>query len=229
MNKIEPGPITMQKAGFSYTGTVVQKEGTIELERDTDVFLDIPPGIQGVIIAAVHTDPTPFLDVIPDKECIIAPIVTLCYRPKSEEYSLENLKKNPTHYFTVHIPHIAQKKKDSIIVRSGHSSDARVNNKPAYKDIPRTLVKGDIREASPKGTFITASTEHGDEILLQTQRFCTITVTSRECTCEKEAVALIYGGFYGHEKKFATTKAYLASPLYKNRGHRKVDGHHFNQ
>ncbi len=199
---------------------MVQQEGTIEIQKNTDVFLDIPPGIQGFIIAAVHTDPRPFIDVIPDDECLIAPIVTLCYQPRSEEYSLKELKKNPEHYFTIYIPHIAQMKKDLIIVRS--TSELQ----PKEKDRKICILMYEITRGGDgkgtKGTFTTSDKDHSDKIVIRTQQFSNIISTCPSGECIKRVFALIYGGFQGHEKKYANIKVYLANALFEMKAHGSV-------
>ncbi len=199
----------------------MHKEGTIEILENTDVFLDIPPGVCGVIIGAVHTDPTPFLDVIPDDQCLIAPIVTLCYRPISDEYSLDKLKANPQHYFTIHLPHIATENKSSIVVRCELTIESP-ENRSLSGHIMRLPHKGDAKTISSKGTFTTDDNEHGDEILIETQQFCNYIATSTECRCEREAVGLIYGGFGDQAKAYAKMMVYLASSLYKKKAFRNV-------
>ena len=203
-------------------GTMVHGKGTIEIQTNTDVFLEIPHGIQGVIIAAVHTDPSPFLSVIPDNECIIAPIVTLSYRPRSEEYSLEKLIANSEDHFTVHIPHIVQENKDSITVRCQSLIEPTESDKSVHRHVQTLPRRGNNLKISSKGTITTSDNGQSDEILIETQQFCNYISTSTECKCEKEALGLIYGGFEGQAKNYAKMKVYLASSLYQKKAFRGV-------
>ncbi len=210
----------MHKGGISYTSTMVEKEERIEVQKNTDIFLDIPKGIQGIIIAAVHADPTPFLDIIPDDECIIAPIVTLNYKPRSNKYSLELLKANPENYFTLLIPHIVKENRDAIIVRSGCSLEFH-GKKSGYQLISR---KGYAKTGSHKGIFTLDAQDKGN-IQIETQQFSAYICTSTDHRCEKEAVGLIYGVFL-HEN-LAMIRVYLANSLYKKKAHRSVSIKYF--
>ena len=207
---------TADLAGITFTVTMVHEKGRIEIQENTDVFLDVPFGIQGLMIASVHTDPKPFFDVVPDDECIIAPIVTLFYQPRSDEYSLDELKKYRDRYFSIQIPHIQKENQGSINVQSGHRIDS---GKVVYKPIPRANDKDDTQEAFPKATFMTTT----NDILIHMQQFCDFISTCKNGNCEKEAVALIYGGFPNNEE--AIIRVYLGTSLTALIANRRVSIH----
>ena len=48
---------------------------------DSEVLLEVPSGIYGVILAKVHTDHSKFLHHIPHEDCVVSPICEYLLRP----------------------------------------------------------------------------------------------------------------------------------------------------
>ena len=206
-------PIQMEKGGKTYIATVVRGkpsvlQGTWHGEK-SGVKLEIPAGIHGIILACVHTDPTPYLKFIPENECFVAPTV---------EYSLQSFI-NPTpmdsatEMFKITIPHVAKEHniRESIIVRKG---EIALGDQANFETIKRIRDANDLlTNTDRESSFYTVGKNN---ITICTGTFCQFTITSSEKACNITAYALIYGGIdEAGQDILAKTRVFLCSPLYE--------------
>ncbi len=203
----------MEKGGKTYIATVVcgkpsVLQGTWQGEK-SGVKLEIPSGVHGTIIGCIHTDPTPFLKIIPDSECFIAPTVEYSLLPNQ----IIEQSTSTTDMFRIVVPHIAKDEniQKSIVVRKGEIALAEQAD---FRKIRRVQDANDLlTNAIQEDTFFTVGKNN---ITICTRTFCQFTITSTEKTCDLSAVALIYGGIdQAGQNIFAKTRVFLCSPLYE--------------
>ena len=109
---------TFHKGYKQFTGVRVHGESAV-LQGPGSVQLHIPEGLLGFISGHAHTDPTPFLDHIPESECLVSPIV---------EYNCSFSYSCPIGLFKIKIPHCVENKKHFLHIRVWHGD--------IYKKIP---------------------------------------------------------------------------------------------
>ena len=88
----------------------------------SDVQLHIPEGFHGFISGHAHTDPTPFLDHIPESECLVSPIA---------EYNFSLNTNYPDELFEIKVPHCLKDQKQFQNIRVWHGDIYKKN--PFYQ------------------------------------------------------------------------------------------------
>ena len=72
---VEPTQLVFCRGYKQFYGIRVRGNRAVLQGPKSDVKLQVPPGLHGLISGHMHTDPTPFLHAIPESECLVAPIV----------------------------------------------------------------------------------------------------------------------------------------------------------
>ena len=67
--------VTFHKGYKLFSGIQMNGKKSVLQGPGSDIQLHIPEGLLGFISGHAHTDPTPFLKVIPKSECLVSPIV----------------------------------------------------------------------------------------------------------------------------------------------------------
>ena len=67
--------VTFHKGYKMFCGIKLNGKSAVLQGPRSDVQLHIPEGLHGFISGHAHTDPTPFLNVIPESECLVSPIM----------------------------------------------------------------------------------------------------------------------------------------------------------
>ena len=67
--------VTFHKGYKLFCGIYVNGQSTLLQGPESDVKLHIPEGLHGFISGHAHTDPTPFLNIVSESECLVSPIV----------------------------------------------------------------------------------------------------------------------------------------------------------
>ena len=103
--------VTFHKGYKLFAGVRVNGEKSVLQGPGSDVQLHTPEGLHGFISGHAHTDPTPFLKVIPKSECLVSPI--------AEYYSSfsSNCQKS---LFEIKVPHCVRKRKQFQNIRVWH-------------------------------------------------------------------------------------------------------------
>ena len=105
------GSVTFHKGYKLFCGICVNGETTVLQGPKSDVKLRIPKGLWGFIYGHAHTDPTPFLSVLPESECLVSPIVEYnCFLRSNFREGL----------FVIKIPHCVQDQKQFQNIRVWH-------------------------------------------------------------------------------------------------------------
>ena len=87
--------VTFNKGYKLFAGVRLNGEKSVLQGPGSDVQLHIPEGLHGFISGHAHTDPAPFLDHIPESECLVSPIVeyncTLTKRIYNKDFQIKIL------------------------------------------------------------------------------------------------------------------------------------------
>ena len=165
---------------------------------DSDVTLHVPRNtVQGDVAAWVHTNPTVFKHLLPNRECLISPIVM--FGPKS---GTDPVTCRAGQYFTIQIPHAVPNIVDL-------QSEIRVR----YGDIHGPILL--LRQAYQRGPFSDQEVSYqvnDSHITVYSRHLTGFVVTlSRDYCYSKESSIRVFGtlGDSG-----LCLKAYLCSPLY---------------
>ena len=87
-------------------------QGAVLQGPGSDVQLLIPEGLNGFIFGHAHTDPTPFLEHIPESECLVSPIAEYKFCSFTGSF---NCSKG---FFEIIIPHYVKDRR-RIRIRHG--------------------------------------------------------------------------------------------------------------
>ena len=79
-------------------------------DPDSDVSVDIPAGIKGILRWKIHTEFSRFLHIVPDEECFIGPVVELHLKPFLDE-------EREQHQYRIKIPHCLQTEEERSLVK----------------------------------------------------------------------------------------------------------------
>ena len=180
-------PMTMQKNWRRYIGTVSRGEARRLQGEDSDVSLDIPPGLPGVYLCRVHTDHTRFTrhGIVPESECIIGPFVEFEFKQLQNKPD-DKVKKSPEAFFEICIPHCLSEPElwKNIKVRHGNifpgengqvdeiheiSSKANEKNTDMYYEITEKFIN------------------------IFTREFCHFTCTACNKKCNPKTLILLFG------------------------------------
>ena len=151
------------------------------------VELHIPEGLHGFISGHAHTDPTPFLNVIPESECLVSPIV---------EYKCSFTKNSPEGLFEIKVPHCVRNRKQFQHIRVRHGD--------IYSNLPFSA----IASFSVDEDFITIITSRFSQYI------CTADGCRESCT--GNAKAFIFGRItpLRYPPIKSALRIYMCSPLY---------------
>ena len=106
--------VEFQKGWRTYFGIQVHGAGGVLQGKGSAVLLYISKGLWAFVYGYIHTDPSPFLQEIPEDHCLVAPIVEY-------HYEASNDVTNKQHFFRIKVPHCVSQKEDlkSIQVHQG--------------------------------------------------------------------------------------------------------------
>ena len=79
-------------------------------DPESNVSVDIPAGIKGILRRKIHTEFSRFLHIVPDEECFIGPVVELHLKPFPDDESEQ-------HQYRIRIPHCLQTKEEMSLVK----------------------------------------------------------------------------------------------------------------
>ena len=102
----------MWKGNKQFSGVRVKGNRAVLQGPKSDIKLYIPQNVDGYISGHVHIDPALFLHIIPDSECLVAPIVE--YNHKSYQSHQHNI------WFKIKIPHCIRKSSDLKTIKVRH-------------------------------------------------------------------------------------------------------------
>ena len=105
-----------------YFGVQVNGEKAVLQGPGSDVQLHIPEGLHGFISGHAHTDPTPFLDHIPESDCLVSPIA---------EYNCSFTSSCPKRLFETIVPHCVRNQEFFQQIRVWHGD---IHNKTPFLD-----------------------------------------------------------------------------------------------
>ena len=210
---IGPSPIQMEKGGNTFIATVVHGQESVLQESwqgvNSAVKLEIPHGIYAIVVGCVYTNPAPFLSLIPNSECFIAP--TVGYSVWPTKYSHQ--KTLGLSLFKLTVPHAAKNPhhRNSIVVRKGDIAVAKSEeNFKAISKLQGAAATGNSGAIDASQYYVL-----DNEVLIYTRTFSQFTCTTCEKTCDAGAMALIYGGMAeGDKDMIVKTRIFLGSPLY---------------
>ena len=139
-----------------------------------------------------------FLHVIPDTECLVAPIVEYNYKVYQDyEHQI---------WFKIKIPHYIKKISDLKTIKVRHGD---IHKNLSFVQLPTSTCHFDVDP---------------NRIIIHTQHFSQFTCTSCRKLCQAGAKAFIFGTISTLQYKpiTATVRLYLASPLYQIQDYYKV-------
>ena len=194
-------PITMYKNRRQYIATVVHGEGGMLRGQRSDVSLKIPKKVHGIYFSRVHRDHTRFKGIIPEKECIIGPLVEFGHLGEKEmEEDLEN-------WYEIRIPHCISKQEywKAIKVRNG----SIFNKGKLFQEVPP-------KEKAANGEMHYEINEFYIQIF--TKHFCHFTCSiCPDYSCSASAMVFLFGKLtrsLGNPNSFVQVKTFLCSKLF---------------
>ena len=193
-------PMWMEKGFQKYIGTVSREEvGTLQ-GPDSDVILHIPGSVNGVIIGCVHTNLSEFVGVIPEEECIIAPMTEYHYYPFKGEETLKEQK------FIINIPHCLPEESqwDDVKVRMGDSKFVTIER---------------LNESTQQETYFTVDENF---IAISTSHFSKICPSCRQHCCYDKAILLVFGSLQPLPISAASVRPFFCGIHYNIEDYRQV-------
>ncbi len=174
--------------------------------EDSSVSITTPNGTRGSISCVVHTDPTLFLDHIPDDECLIAPIV---------DCQLSEDSQTPSGWFVLSVPHCQNIDPKQVTVRHGD-----IYGKPSQA-FQRSIHLTGSAAVSEKASFFQMN---DTEIIIYTKKFSQFICTSCKLVCYGQGQAFIFGKKIEKVDAGLVTslRLYTCSPLYIIEDYREV-------
>ena len=180
---------------------------------DSDVTLHVPMNtIQGGVAAWVHTNPTTFKHLLPNRECLVSPIVM--FGPKSPT---DPITCSAGQYFTIQIPHVIPNVVDlqsRIRVRYGDIHGPSLLMRQAYQ-------RG---QASNQGVSYQVNDTH---ITVYSRHLTGFVVTlARDYCFSKESSIRVFGAL---GDTGLCLKAYMCSSLYAIKDFQEVESLFLNR
>ncbi len=195
-------PIELKKGGRTYIGTVVHGFKSMLQGDHSTVKLEIPEGLYGTIKGCIHTNIAPFMshNIIPDSECLVAPIPEYTFI-QSPEYQSEVAE--PFKITLLTPEQIAKDKTEYLRIRVRHG------------DIHTTPVKVRLMPENPTGTDSYSFRSYDRTIEISTRSFSQFICTVCKKYCSAGARVFIFGGITQISAKIYTRiRVYLCSFLY---------------
>ena len=190
--------VVMQKDFKNYAGVRVRGNGAVLQAPGSAVKLTAPTGLDAFVMGHVHTDPKPFLHLIPDAECLVSPVV--------DYHCFFNEDKPGSAWFKVKIPHCITKKKILKTVKVRHGD--------IYKNVPFTEVPSADCHFEVDEQYVTIFTRHFSQFIC----------TSCAKVCHGDGKAFIFGRMSSltYTPLNAALRLYVCSPLYRIDDYRQV-------
>ena len=178
------------KGNNQFYGIRVQGNRAVLQGPDSGAKLHVPSGLDGFISGHMHLDANPFLQFIPESECLVSPIVEYIWSPSEGKESVP--------WFKIKIPHCVTKYDDLKTIKVRHGD---IHKSLPFVELPTITCHFDV------------DTNH---IIIYTQHFSQFICTSCRKLCQAEAKAFIFGSISPFQYKpiRSTLKLYLCSPLY---------------
>ncbi len=196
--------------------------------QNSGVSISTPAGAQGSISCAVHTDPTLFLDHIPDDECLIAPIV---------DCQLSDGTRTDSGWFTLSIPCCQNVDPNSVRVRHGNiytevpEPFEEIMTESEYVEAfaKRFLHEKEDRKKELKSSMYAVRTD-SNHIIIFTKEFSQFICTSCKQVCHGQGQAFVFGKILQNigNGSVASLRLYTCSPLYLIEDYREVRGKQVN-
>ena len=180
--------VTFHKGYKLFAGVRVNGEKAVLQGPGSDVKLDIPEGLHGFISGHAHTDLIPFLDHIPQSECLVSSIAEYNCAFTRRIYNEE--------FFKIKVPHCVENLNQIHHIQVWHG------------DIYKRLPFSKYRKYAVYDKYINIYTSHFSQF------FCT--VAGCEERCHGNPKAFIFGRIT--PLRFPPIKSalriYMCSPLY---------------
>ena len=162
---------------------------------ESEIKLHIPEGLHGFISGHAHTNPTPFLNHIPESECLVSPIA---------EYNCFFTSSCPKGLFKIKVPHCVSDQKQFQHIRVRHGDIYQKT--PFYEKCTFTVDK----------EFITIQTSKFSQFI------CSIPECQESCYGNPKA--FIFGRVtpLRYPPIKSALRIYMCSPLYDIKDFEKV-------
>ena len=154
----------------------------------SDVQLHIPEGLHGLISGHAHTDPTPFLDHIPQSDCLVSPIA---------DYNCSLIISNcPEELFEIKVPHCLKDRKQLHHIRVRHGD--------IYNGVPFV----EMLSFTVDEKYITIKTSSFSQFI------CTVAGCQEKCSGNPKA--FVFGRItpLKYQPIYSALRIYMCSPLY---------------
>ena len=177
------------KKGFkTYACTLVKgNKATLNIPNSA-TELHIPEDIDAFVMGHSHTNVTPFLQHMPDSECLVSPI--------ADYHMVYSGVKAGEKLFKIRIPHCVRNTEDLKHIRVRHGD--------VYRNVPFTIVPSE-------SVYVLES-----EVVVYTTHFSQFFCTSCKKTCHRDGKAFIFGTLSPPKCTPVTSalRLYLCSPLF---------------
>ncbi len=195
--------MTLTKGHREYIATASYGWGAVLQGDDSEVRLSIPKGMHCTVIGHIHTHTQDILKLIPDGECLIAPIPEYLCTVKHRE--------NERDMFQIRIRHCVLDRWNNIIVRCGDF----------HNGTPFTCMLKKAAFSPGEGNHYTVDEEF---INIYTSHFCQFVCTICGDKCRGEIQALLFGTLFmtGEDRLTHVSTLYLCGALYSIKDFRKV-------
>ena len=170
-----------------FTGVRMNGNKAVLQGPGSDVQLHIPEGLHGFISGHAHTDPTPFLDHIPQSECLVSPIA---------EYNCSLISNCPEELFETKVPHCLKDRKQFPYIRVHHG------------DIYTGVSFVEMLSFTVDEKFITIKTSSFSQFI------CTVAGCHEKCYGNPKV--FVFGRItpLKYQPIYSALRTYMCSPLY---------------
>ncbi len=187
-------------------------ESTTYYLRDSGITITPPVGTEGSLFFKVHTDPSPFLNHIPQDECLIAPILDCFVTTKRALIAKA--------WFILQIPHCLSNKDfdaESVVVRKGNVD---FSNVPFQK-----LVLCQRENDGFLHNYESFYLLDVNNILIYVKSFSQFVCTSCKLVCHGQGQAFVFGKIAKNTDVGTVTslRLYTCSPLYIIKDYKEVN------
>ena len=177
--------VTFHKGYKLFCGIYVNGQSAVLQGPGSAVKLHIPEGLYGFISGHAHIDPTPFLNHIPETECLVSPIV---------EYNCSLTRNCGKGLFVVKVPHCLR--------NSTEFKNIRVHHGDIYNGVPF----GEILSFTVDEKYITIKTTRFSQFIC--------TVCSEHCYGNPKAFLFGRITPLRYLPIKSALRIYMCSPLY---------------
>ncbi len=190
-------PAMMHKGSQAYLATTVSGHPVTLRGPSSDVKVDIPGGIHGILVGHVELNPGLFLQYIPQNECIITAIPDFKFTATKE---IEHTLKRPK--FQIRLKHTIDNVEDLKYIRVRHGD--------IHKDIDFDLIPHN--DNNPEGNEIYWEADI-NFITITTNGFSQFLCTSCKKLCDTRLAAFVSGAMKDLGSCIVAETVLIISPL----------------